>query len=433
MACAAATRGSRPCRRKYKPCAMFTRREVAPPRMTAWTPVELLLTGAARALWPVVQGMNRTLPDRSFHPRWAPQPLLKSQERSRPPLGWPRRTDSLCPACVREARARILGGRTGDRHAGSRDTSARFPRPSSSATGDIVIEKTCPQHGTFTDTLAIDPAFLPAHRIPLPRARLHGGRRQPAQSRHVVDSIRPRRGPHDRSDESLQHDVRPVLHGREPGRLRPRAARSTRSSSCSTTRSGSSRGGRCRCSSRAASRRSRRSSSTRSATRARSATSACRRRPTASASRRSRSSHDRRATPACASPTCSSTASARRPTRIARSAICSTSSCARSRTCTSADIDVCLVVTIVNTVNNDQVGPIVKFAMENCDKISFVSFQPVSFTGRDEDISDEEPARPALHALAPRAGPEGADRRHRAAARLVSAVGVERRSRTSPI
>ena len=55
-----------------------------------------------------------------------------------------------------------------------------------------------------------------------------------------------------------------------------------------------------------------------------------------------------------------------------------------------ADIDVCLVVTIVNTVNNDQVGPIVKFALENCDKISFVSFQPVSFTGRDEDISDED-------------------------------------------
>jgi uncharacterized radical SAM superfamily Fe-S cluster-containing enzyme len=47
-------------------------------------------------------------------------------------------------------------------------------------------------------------------------------------------------------------------------------------------------------------------------------------------------------------------------------------------------------VTIVNTVNNDQVGPIVKFALANCDKISFVSFQPVSFTGRDEEISDAE-------------------------------------------
>lgn len=48
-----------------------------------------------------------------------------------------------------------------------------------------------------------------------------------------------------------------------------------------------------------------------------------------------------------------------------------------------------LVATIVNTVNQDQVGRIVKFAVANCNKISFVSFQPVSFTGRDEDIDDE--------------------------------------------
>jgi uncharacterized radical SAM superfamily Fe-S cluster-containing enzyme len=56
----------------------------------------------------------------------------------------------------------------------------------------------------------------------------------------------------------------------------------------------------------------------------------------------------------------------------------------------AAGIDICLVVTIVNTVNDQQVGPIVKFALQNCDKVSFVSFQPVSFTGRDEEISDDE-------------------------------------------
>jgi uncharacterized radical SAM superfamily Fe-S cluster-containing enzyme len=54
-----------------------------------------------------------------------------------------------------------------------------------------------------------------------------------------------------------------------------------------------------------------------------------------------------------------------------------------------AGIEIVLVTTIVNNVNNDQVGPIVKFAMENPKKISFISFQPVSFTGRDEDITDE--------------------------------------------
>src|SRR5207244_9525838 len=54
-----------------------------------------------------------------------------------------------------------------------------------------------------------------------------------------------------------------------------------------------------------------------------------------------------------------------------------------------AGVDIALVVTIVRTVNPHQVGRIVKLAAENCDKVRFVSFQPVSFTGRDEDIDDE--------------------------------------------
>jgi uncharacterized radical SAM superfamily Fe-S cluster-containing enzyme len=56
----------------------------------------------------------------------------------------------------------------------------------------------------------------------------------------------------------------------------------------------------------------------------------------------------------------------------------------------AAGIDVILVVTIVNELNNDQVGPVVEFAVQNADKVTVVSFQPVSFTGRDEDISDKE-------------------------------------------
>src|SRR5207302_10706004 len=58
-----------------------------------------------------------------------------------------------------------------------------------------------------------------------------------------------------------------------------------------------------------------------------------------------------------------------------------------------AGIEIILVVTIVNSVNNDQVGAIVKFAMENPRKISFVAFQPVSFTGRDEDITPDRRLR----------------------------------------
>jgi uncharacterized radical SAM superfamily Fe-S cluster-containing enzyme len=56
----------------------------------------------------------------------------------------------------------------------------------------------------------------------------------------------------------------------------------------------------------------------------------------------------------------------------------------------AAGIDVVLVMTVVRGVNDDQVGAVVRFAIENADKITVVSFQPVSFTGRDEEISDDE-------------------------------------------
>jgi len=56
----------------------------------------------------------------------------------------------------------------------------------------------------------------------------------------------------------------------------------------------------------------------------------------------------------------------------------------------AAGIDVVLVVTVVRGVNDDQVGRVVRFAIDNADKVTVVSFQPVSFTGRDEDISDDE-------------------------------------------
>jgi uncharacterized radical SAM superfamily Fe-S cluster-containing enzyme len=59
----------------------------------------------------------------------------------------------------------------------------------------------------------------------------------------------------------------------------------------------------------------------------------------------------------------------------------------------AAGIDITPVTTVVNTVNDSQVGPIFQFMVDNCDRISSVSFQPVSFTGRDEGISDEDRRR----------------------------------------
>jgi uncharacterized radical SAM superfamily Fe-S cluster-containing enzyme len=54
-----------------------------------------------------------------------------------------------------------------------------------------------------------------------------------------------------------------------------------------------------------------------------------------------------------------------------------------------AGVEIVPVVTIVNNLNNEQVGRIIEFALDNPKRISFLSFQPVSFTGRDEEITDE--------------------------------------------
>ncbi|MEK7874608.1 MAG: radical SAM protein, partial [Pseudomonadota bacterium] len=55
----------------------------------------------------------------------------------------------------------------------------------------------------------------------------------------------------------------------------------------------------------------------------------------------------------------------------------------------AAGVDIVPVITIVNGLNNEQVGRIIEFALDNPKKINFLSFQPVSFTGRDEEITDD--------------------------------------------
>jgi 7,8-dihydro-6-hydroxymethylpterin dimethyltransferase len=55
-----------------------------------------------------------------------------------------------------------------------------------------------------------------------------------------------------------------------------------------------------------------------------------------------------------------------------------------------ADLKICLVPTLLKGVNDDQVQPILQFAIDNVDVISGISWQPVSFTGR---ISTDEVQR----------------------------------------
>ena len=204
----------------------------------------IALAGAARVAWPVFQSLNRRVPSKTFHPAWAPAPLLKSSERSKPHTRLAAQHRFAVPGVRRDTRARSSRVSSRSSRSSTRRT-ARFRAHILERDGQIVIEKTCPAHGTFTDTLAIDPAFLERIEKPVSGPRLSRGRQaRPARSRHVVDPARARRGAHDRPDQSLQHDVRPVLHGRQPGRLRPRAHAGRREGAARRRDQRSSRGGR---------------------------------------------------------------------------------------------------------------------------------------------------------------------------------------------
>src|SRR5206468_4320847 len=64
----------------------------------------------ASVVFDTIQYFNRFSPNPSFTPKWTEKPLLKSWQKTKPVLGWPRQTDSLCPQCVKEAREAIISG-----------------------------------------------------------------------------------------------------------------------------------------------------------------------------------------------------------------------------------------------------------------------------------------------------------------------------------
>src|SRR5258708_40375991 len=73
--------------------------------------VEQAVALAANAAWFVFDKLNSINPNPSFTPKWSDKPLLKSWEKQKPKLGWPRETDSLCPKCIPDIRQQILDGK----------------------------------------------------------------------------------------------------------------------------------------------------------------------------------------------------------------------------------------------------------------------------------------------------------------------------------
>ncbi len=121
--------------------------------------VEKAVTVAAGAAWTVFDKLNQIKQNPSFTPTWSDKPLLKSYEKMKPKLGWPRETDSLCPKCIPEIRQRIIDGEVPveilkDQKVG--EIKAQIIERD----GKILMVKECPIHGQFEDVMSMDPAFF---------------------------------------------------------------------------------------------------------------------------------------------------------------------------------------------------------------------------------------------------------------------------------
>src|SRR3989441_1216814 len=117
------------------------------------------LSLAAACGWRLFSAANRVHPGPSFIPKGSDKPLLKSWQKTKPPLGWPRQTDSLCPVCVREARQAILDGKQ-DVSVLLHEKVGEIKATILERDGKILMVKDCPLHGHFEDVMAMDTEFF---------------------------------------------------------------------------------------------------------------------------------------------------------------------------------------------------------------------------------------------------------------------------------
>ncbi|HEY3822270.1 MAG TPA: radical SAM protein [Polyangiaceae bacterium] len=352
--------------------------------------VDSVLSILADAGWRSFQTVNGRIPENaSPHPEWAPGPLLKKRERTKPPLGWPRETDSLCPRCVVETRKAILAGERDlaelvDGHVG--EIRARILEEN----GRVVIRKTCTEHGTFEDLLSIDPEFtrLVEQRYPGRDFRTLGDERV---HRHGTSTIKYGRGAvltvdltnrcnmmcnpcfMDANQVGYVHEltfdeIKEILD--DSISFKPRRQMTVQFSGGEPTMSPHFLEA-CRYakdvgyfSVQAATNGLRFALEPEYAQQAKEAgldlayfqfdgvTNA------ANGHRHISNLFD-----------------------VKQRAL---------DVMFEAGIDIIPVTTVVNTVNDDQVGPILDFVIQNAHRMGGVSFQPVSFTGRDEEVSDED-------------------------------------------
>src|SRR4051812_66368 len=152
---------------------------------------EKAVTVGANAAWNVFDRLNQIGQNASFTPNWSEKPLLKSYEKTKPPLGWPRDTDSLCPRCIPEIRQRIVDGEV-DYKILLNQPVGEIKANIIERDGKILMVKECSIHGQFEDLMSIDPAF----------------------SKHLED-VFPGRDIRAHNDETLHnHGTSTIKHGR---------------------------------------------------------------------------------------------------------------------------------------------------------------------------------------------------------------------------
>jgi uncharacterized radical SAM superfamily Fe-S cluster-containing enzyme len=343
---------------------------------------------AAKGAWVVFDRLNRISPNPSFTPKWSDKPLLKSYEKEKPPLGWPRTTDSLCPKCVPEIRKQILDGKL-PYEVLLNEKVGEVKAQIIERDGQIWMVKDCPKHGHFEDIMSIDPAF----------------------TRHIQENF-PGRDMRSHNDEKMRcHGSSTLTHGR--GGVLTIDLTNRCNMMCDPCFTDANQVGFVHeltweeiktLLDNAITVKPKRQMSVQF-----------------SGGEPTISPHFVEAIRYARKVGYNSVQAASNGIEFAKSKeLCKAAAEAGLRyvylqfdgignaanshrkvgnlfdvklqainNLHEAGVDIVPVTTIINGVNNEQVGRIIQFALDNPKKISFLSFQPVSFTGRDEAITDE--------------------------------------------
>jgi uncharacterized radical SAM superfamily Fe-S cluster-containing enzyme len=349
--------------------------------------VEKALTFGAKGAWAVFERVNRISPNPSFTPKWSDKPLLKSWEKQKPKLGWPRETDSLCPKCVPEVRKQILDGKL---PLEVLDTNVGVIKAQViERDGKIMMVKDCPIHGHFEDTMAIDTEFF-AHLekvFPGRDIRAHNDERL---HHHGPSTVTHGRGSvltidltnrcnmmcdpcfMDANQVGFVHelsweDIKKLLD--DATTIKPKRQMSVQFSGGEPTLSPYFLD----------------------------AVAYAREVGYTSVQAATNGIEFAKSFEFCKK----AAEAGLRYAYLQFDGIGNAANAHRKvgnlfdvklraiENLHAAGVDIVPVITIVNGINNEQVGRIIQFALDNPKKIPFLSFQPVSFTGRDEEITDE--------------------------------------------